>query len=608
MQLHKIRRLSVFLVAAVLLVVFAAALPSVAQGNGNATNSLTVLILDDGDTGSIFATVWTDGQECSAGYNLYLDGVDTSSVGLPEGATVDDSGRIHLASAASSATQVTASFTAIFAASGTSSLTVSVFCGNDDGSGRPVAAVDDVEVDADTRRPMQGAYSSSPMVSRPQGDAISGAIGGSGLAVADNRGNILRHFGDDRRDYASLRPGQFDGDGGDFVGPKGGPRSFVSENASDDGETHSSISTTIADSGATGSTFTITWVDAGTCTGNYNLYMDNIDSDGVGLPSGATQDSDGRVHLGAVAATADPLRQVSTFSTVKAVSNGDHLALRIDCDDTGTMVDSDEFPVDPISLRPVAGTYSSAPGITELQIDGTAQSDFDPYKTAEEYHYTLNVGEADEVTIKPVLNDGYSATYYGSTKIDYSISIGGIDIVKFAEWYIDGTLTISDADETEDDFQLEFEDNDPSGTDMFLVSVSRGDYHRGHQYAFFVIRKAAVAGPTESDYPENGTDAIGTYTISDPDRDYSWKLAARTGEDEEDDQDAFMITNQDGNGVLSFAASPDYEAPTDSTSPPDNIYHTSVLGWEVNPILGLWYGNYYGFLDVQVTVTDVDPE
>ena len=50
---------------------------------------------------------------------------------------------------------------------------------------------------------------------------------------------------------------------------------------------------------------------------------------------------------------------------------------------------------------------------------------------------------------------------------------------------------------------------------------------------------------------------------------------------------------------------PDYETPTDSSSPPDNVYHTKLLGWEVNPILGYWYGNYYGFLDVQVTVTDV---
>ena len=70
--------------------------------------------------------------------------------------------------------------------------------------------------------------------------------------------------------------------------------------------------------------------------------------------------------------------------------------------------------------------------------------------------------------------------------------------------------------------------------------------------------------------------------------------------------DDFTIAkNDDGNGELSFASSPDFETPTDSTSPADNIYHTTVLGLEVNPILEYWYGNYYGLLDVQVTVTDV---
>ena len=612
MQLRKIRKLNVFLVAGALLVVLAAALPSEAQGSGNGAESLTVLILDDGESGSIFTVAWTDDQQCSAGYNVYLDSVESSSVGLPEGATVDDSGRIHLVTTSSSATQVTASFTTIFAASDASVLSVTVYCGIDDGSGRPVAAVDDVEVEPDTRRPVQGAYSSVPTVSGLQGDVISGAIGGSGLdnsglAVAALRGNIPQHSGDDPG-YPSLRAGQSNvGDNG-IADAKRGTLSFDSENTSDEEETHSAISTTIADNDATGSTFTITWVDTRTCTVNYNLYMDNIESNGVGLPSGATQDSDGRVHLGAVAATTDPLQKVSTFSTVKAVSDGDHLALWIYCgdDDTGRKVESYELPIDSTSLRPVAGTYSSTPGITELQINGTAQSAFDPYKTHEEYIYIWNVGDADEATIKLVLNDGYSATYYGSTKAVYSVTGDGVDKGKFATWYINGTVTVSDADDMEDDFQLQFDDNDPNGTDMFLLSVSRGDYHTGHHYVFFIIRKATVAGPTMLDYPENGTDAIGTYTIADPDRDYYWMLSARTGEDEEDDMNDFTITkNDDGNGVLSLATSPDFEAPTDSSSPPDNVYHTAVLGWEVNPILGYWYGNYYGFLDVQVTVTDV---
>ena len=85
MQLLKMNRLNVFLVAGALSVVLAAMLPSEVQGNGNGAESLTVLVLDDGESGSIFTVAWTDGQECSAGYNVYLDGVESSSAGMPEG-------------------------------------------------------------------------------------------------------------------------------------------------------------------------------------------------------------------------------------------------------------------------------------------------------------------------------------------------------------------------------------------------------------------------------------------------------------------------------------------------------------------------------------------
>ena len=164
------------------------------------------------------------------------------------------------------------------------------------------------------------------------------------------------------------------------------------------------------------------------------------------------------------------MRQPTTpvvFTTVKAVSDGD----------AGRKVESYELPVDGTSLRPVAGTYSSTPGITELQINGTAQSAFDPYKTHEEYIYVWNVGDAEEATLELTLNDGYSATYYGSTKTLYALTENDVEIGKFAVWYINGTVDISDADAVEDDFQLAFDDNDPSGTDIFLLSVSRGDYH-----------------------------------------------------------------------------------------------------------------------------------
>ena len=49
MQLLKINKLNVFLVAGALLIVLAAVLPSEAQASGNGAEGLTVLILDDGE-------------------------------------------------------------------------------------------------------------------------------------------------------------------------------------------------------------------------------------------------------------------------------------------------------------------------------------------------------------------------------------------------------------------------------------------------------------------------------------------------------------------------------------------------------------------------------
>ena len=352
---------------------------------------------------------------------------------------------------------------------------MSVFC-DDDSTGRLIATVDDIAVNPVTRRPEQRSYSSGSSFGGLQLDGIDEAIGDGGsdspdLLVADRSGRILPNGGTGDIDYSSIRVGFAGGDG--RVG-------FANGNG---GETHSSISTTIADIGSTGSTFTITWVDADTCTGSYNLYMDNIDSTTVALPTGVTQDStSGRVHLGDVAATTDPLQKVATFTTVKAVSDGDHIALWIYCgdDDTGRKVESYELPVDGTSLRPVAGTYSSTPGITELQINGTASDAFDPYKTEEEYIYIWNVSDADEATIKPVLKPGYTATFYGSRKTLYALTENDVEIGKFAVWYINGTVTVPHADDMEDDFSLLTNTDGKSALLSFASQTPMGSRHCSH--------------------------------------------------------------------------------------------------------------------------------
>ena len=92
-------KLIVFAVTVALFVGFAATLPAEAQTGEVGSGNITVLVLDYGDAGSTITAAWDDNQQCSADYNVLIDGVDTGTVNLPDGATTDDSGRIHAASA-----------------------------------------------------------------------------------------------------------------------------------------------------------------------------------------------------------------------------------------------------------------------------------------------------------------------------------------------------------------------------------------------------------------------------------------------------------------------------------------------------------------------------
>ena len=143
--------------------------------------------------------------------------MDTGTVNLPDGATTDDSGRIHAASASSTATQVSATFSALEAAAGVDHLSVSVFC-DDDSTGRLIATVDDIAVNPVTRRPEQRSYSSGSSFGGLQLDGIDEAIGDGGsdgpdLLVADRSGRILPNGGTGDFDYTSIRVGFANGDG-----------------------------------------------------------------------------------------------------------------------------------------------------------------------------------------------------------------------------------------------------------------------------------------------------------------------------------------------------------------------------------------------------------
>ena len=94
-----------------------------------------------------------------------------------------------------------------------------------------------------------------------------------------------------------------------------------------------------------------------------------------------------------------------------------------------------------------------------------------------------------------------------------------------------------------------------------------------------------ISGPSNTDYAENGTDDVATFTAMDPEgATISWTL-------EGTDADVFDISSD---GVLTFKSSPDYETPADADN--NNIYMITVNASA---------GADMDTLEVTVTVTNV---
>ena len=105
-----------------------------------------------------------------------------------------------------------------------------------------------------------------------------------------------------------------------------------------------------------------------------------------------------------------------------------------------------------------------------------------------------------------------------------------------------------------------------------------------------------VTGLATVDYAENGTAAIATYTIADPDASGTVSVLDLSG----DDASQFSLTttdNADGTvtAELNFIDAPDYEAPTDSGG--NNVYEVTLSGSD---------GSNTTDLDITVTVTGVN--
>ena len=126
-------------------------------------------------------------------------------------------------------------------------------------------------------------------------------------------------------------------------------------------------------------------------------------------------------------------------------------------------------------------------------------------------------------------------------------------------------------------------DDNRGGTDTIAVTIHVIDMDEA---PIIMVGGLGISGPPSvPSYPENGTDAVGTYTASGPEA-----ASARWTLDGADMGD-FTITG----GILKFRSSPDYEDPMDAEM--DNTYMVTVKAND---------GTYMAMKEVTVTVTDVD--
>ena len=166
----------------------------------------------------------------------------------------------------------------------------------------------------------------------------------------------------------------------------------------------------------------------------------------------------------------------------------------------------------------------------------------------------------------------------------FTVSLSGADADSFT--LADGVLKFREAPDYES----------PSDTDTdndYQVTVEATDANDNRRTVEVTVTVTDVdepptisGGPHDPTYPENGTDAVATYTATDPEgATITWSLGG-------DDAAGFSIS---GAGVLGFASSPDFENPTDAGA--DNIYAVTVEAGD---------GTGTVEREVRVTVTNVD--
>ncbi len=168
----------------------------------------------------------------------------------------------------------------------------------------------------------------------------------------------------------------------------------------------------------------------------------------------------------------------------------------------------------------------------------------------------------------------YTATNQGGPTRGWIIGVepGGGD-GDFFDIDDDGVLTFTQPPDYEDPAD-ENGDNKYSFTIMAYDSNPTSGQRPGQSFYNVSVTVVDVPGevleihgPTALDYPENGADAVHTYTVSNADGPVSWSLSG-------DDAGKFSISNS---GELTFNTPPDYENPTDADGENDYLLSITVI-------------------------------
>ena len=184
-----------------------------------------------------------------------------------------------------------------------------------------------------------------------------------------------------------------------------------------------------------------------------------------------------------------------------------------------------------------------------------------------------------------LVGDPVAATDEDDTTLTYTL--GGTDAASFEIGRATGQISVGAGTtldkETKETYSVTVTATDPSGATATIpvtIKVTGVD-----EPPTISVGSLEISGQSNVDYAENGADPVGTFTADGPDT-ATWTLSG-------DDMDHFLVHD----GILTFAAPPNFEAPADADT--DNVYQVTVAataGGEMDEVA------------VSVTVTNADEE